>query len=320
MTYTPEQPGRRAGNYRVGRWTLLIFGSVCLVFLIFPIWPFGSGRTAGSAWAAEPARSAAGTDTGAGTGAAAAAGQAAVPYLFINGGEAPAGNLESRFEAPPGSGRVELPAASYGAWLRRLPVFPAGAPVRLYSGELKPRQDVHAAVVLLDVGKRDLQQCADAVMRLRAEYLLARGKPELIRFHPEPGRPTALTYSGHTREAFMRYLTRVFSEAGSASLQAELAPVRGPVQPGDVLIQGGHPGHAVQVLDVATGGGKRYLLLGQSFMPAQQLHVLKNLGAPGLSPWFDEAALDGPPGLLTPEWWPFTRKDVRRFPALPGVD
>lgn len=232
----------------------------------------------------------------------------------------PAGNLESRFAAPPGSARIELPAASFGAWLRRLPMFPTGAPVRLYTGELKPRQDVHAAVVLLDVGKRDLQQCADAVMRLRAEYLLARGKPELIRFHPEPGRPTALTYSGHTREAFMRYMTRVFSDAGSASLQAELVPVRGPVQPGDVLIQGGHPGHAVQVLDVAAGGGKRYLLLGQSFMPAQQLHVLKNLGAPDLSPWFDEAALDGSPGLLTPEWLPFTRKDVRRFPALPGID
>lgn len=250
---------------------------------------------------------------------------AAVPYLFINGAingssEAPAGNLESRFAPPPGSTRVELAATSFGLWLRRLPVLPAGAPVHLYNGQLKPRQDVHAAVVLLDVGKRDLQQCADAVMRLRAEYLLARGKPELIRFHPEPGRPTALTYSGHTREAFMRYMTRVFSDAGSASLQAELVPVRGPVQPGDVLIQGGHPGHAVQVLDVAAGGGHRYLLLGQSFMPAQQLHVLKNLAAPALSPWFDEAALDGRPGLVTPEWWPFQRKDVRRFPVLPGVD
>lgn len=317
MIYSPKakEPRWQASHYRdcgsaaraslartaaslVGLWTFLIVGSI------------GSGR------AAEPARSAAGTDGS----AAVAAGQATVPYLFINGGEVPAGNLESRFLAPTGSARIELPDASFGAWLRRLPVFPAGAPVRLYNGELKPRQDVHAAVVLLDVGKRDLQQCADAVMRLRAEYLLARGKPELIRFHPEPGRPTALTYSGHTREAFMRYMTRVFSDAGSASLQAELLPVRGPVQPGDVLIQGGHPGHAVQVLDVAAGGGKRYLLLGQSFMPAQQLHVLKNLSAAALSPWFDESRLDSAPGLLTPEWLPFTRKDVRRFPALPGVD
>ena len=53
----------------------------------------------------------------------------------------------------------------------------------------------------------------------------------------------------------------------------------------------------VQVLDVAAGGGKRYLLLGQSFMPAQQLHVLKNLAAPALSPWFDEAELDRLPKI-----------------------
>jgi hypothetical protein len=179
---------------------------------------------------------------------------------------------------------------------------------------------VHAAVVAIDVGKRDLQQCADAVMRLRAEYLLAREQPQLIRFHPDPGRPRTLAYHGRTRAEFNQFMIRVFSEAGSASLQAELEPVRGPVQPGDVLIQGGHPGHAVAVLDVAEGGGRRYLLLGQSYMPAQQLHVLKNLGAPGVSPWFAEADLDRLPGLLTPEWLPFRRADVRRFPHLAGVD
>ncbi len=248
-----------------------------------------------------------------------------VPYLFLDGaiakdGLKPTDDLAHRIKPPAGGTRPELPVTSFGNWLRHLPVFPAGSPVRLFNGELKRRQDVHEAVVVIDVGKRDLQQCADAVMRLRAEYLLARGKPQLIRFHPDPGRPTELAYSGHTREAFNKYLTRVFSDAGSASLQAELVPVRGPVQPGDVLIQGGHPGHAVQVLDVAEGGGKRYLLLGQSFMPAQQLHVLKNLGVPALSPWFDEAELDHLPGLMTPEWLPFARKDVRRFPRLPGVD
>lgn len=250
------------------------------------------------------------------------AAEAEVPYLFLSERDAAAqtDDLERRVQPPPGSARIKLTAPSFGRWLRRLPLFPAGSPVRLYNGELKRRQDVHAAVVVLDVGKRDLQQCADAVMRLRAEYLLARGKPQLIRFHPDPGRPTELAYRGHTREEFMKYLTRVFSDAGSASLQAELVPVRGPVQPGDVLIQGGHPGHAVQVLDVAAGGGKRYLLLAQSFMPAQQLHVLKNFAAPALSPWFEEAELDRPPGLMTPEWGPFSRQDVRRFPPLPGVD
>jgi hypothetical protein len=225
-----------------------------------------------------------------------------------------ADNLQTRFAPPPGTSRVSLPAGSFGAWLRQLPLYPSDHPVHLYTGARKPRQDVHAAVVALDVGSRDLQQCADAVMRLRAEYLLASGQPDRIRFHPDPGRPTVLAYTGRSRADFGRYLTRVFSDAGSASLQAELGRVSGPVQPGDVLIQGGHPGHAVQVLDVAEGNGKRYLLLGQSYMPAQQFHVLKNLGEPAHSPWYDQAALSRPPGLLTPEWWPFLAKDVRRFP------
>src|SRR5439155_4191256 len=166
---------------------------------------------------------------------------------------------------------------SFGDFLRRLPLLPRGTAVHLYDGSEKARQDVHAAVVDLDVAPRDLQQCADAVMRLWAEYRYARGAT--ITFHPDPGKPRALTFDARTRDrrAFERWLVRVFADAGSASLQAELRPVDGAVQPGDVLIQGGYPGHAVLVLDVAVArDGRRWLLLGQSYMPAQQFHVLRN--------------------------------------------
>ncbi|MCU1281491.1 MAG: hypothetical protein JWM53_5037 [bacterium] len=64
------------------------------------------------------------------------------------------------------------------------------------------------------------------------------------------------------------------------------------------------------VLDVAVGGdGRRWLLLGQSYMPAQEFHVLRNPESP--SPWYDAAALAT--GLKTPEWRPFTAHDLRRF-------
>ena len=235
-------------------------------------------------------------------------------------------DLEHRFAPPAGATRIPAPPGTFGAWLRRLPLLPAGAAVHLYDGRLKPVQDVHAAVVALNTsvgGKpRDLQQCADAVMRLRAEYLFAARQSGAaatpIQFHPQPGKPAALVFRGSTRPEFDRYLIHVFAEAGSASLQAELARAEGPVQPGDVLIQGGYPGHAVIVLDVAArADGGRYLLLGQSYMPAQQFHVLRNTSSGGaaLSPWFEEAALDrpAPAGLQTPEWRPFRRGDVRRF-------
>jgi len=221
--------------------------------------------------------------------------------------------LEARFAAPAGAARVAVADGSFGDFLRRLPLEARGAAVHLYDGSEKARQDVHAAVVDLDVAPRDLQQCADAVMRLWAEYGYARGAT--IAFHPDPGKPRALTFDARTRDrrGFARWLVRVFADAGSASLQAELRPVAGDVQPGDVLIQGGYPGHAVLVLDVAVGrDGRRWLLLGQSYMPAQQFHVLRNPSSSS-SPWYDAAALRSAPGLKTPEWRPFVAHDVRRF-------
>jgi hypothetical protein len=225
---------------------------------------------------------------------------------------AAAESLEARFLPPPGAVRVAVADGSFGGFLRPLPLLPRGTAVHLYDGSVKARQDVHAAVVDLDVGPRDLQQCADAVMRLWAEYGYARRAT--ITFHPDPGRARALRFDARSgdRASFERWLVRVFADAGSASLQAELRPVDGPVEPGDVLIQGGYPGHAVLVLDVAAGaGGRRWLLLGQSYMPAQQFHVLANPGSP--SPWYDAAALSTPAGLKTPEWRPFFARDVRRF-------
>jgi hypothetical protein len=219
--------------------------------------------------------------------------------------------LAARIAPPPGATRVAVADGSFGAWLRGLPLLPPGSAVHLFDGSVKPRQDVHHAVVDLDVQPRDLQQCADAVMRLYAEYLYAAKKP--IAFHPDPGKPRTIDWSGGERRAFEKFLIRLFADAGTASLAAELPRARGPVQPGETLIHGGYPGHAVLVLDVAVArDGRRLLLLGQSYMPAQQFHVLKNLEDPSLSPWFDAAALDGA-GLKTPEWRPFFAADRRRF-------
>jgi hypothetical protein len=224
--------------------------------------------------------------------------------------------LEHRIAPPKNAQRVPVAAGSFGEWLRRLPLLPNGSPVLLFDGTRKARQDVHAAVIDLDVGKRDLQQCADAVMRLRAEYLFAAGRPRDIVFHPDPGKPRAISWTGDpkNRAGWDKFLVRLFADAGSASLQAEMIPVGArAVEPGDVLIQGGYPGHAVIVLDAALASdGKLYLLIGQSYMPAQQFHVVKNFGDASLSPWFDAAALDGG-GLQTPEWRPFFRRDARHF-------
>ena len=144
-------------------------------------------------------------------------------------------------------------------------------------------------------------------MRLRAEYLFAAGGFDEIRLPPATRQAERHRSGPAARGATAGIVSwcACSPPPGSASLDAELPHARGAPLPGDVLIQGGYPGHAVVVLDVAADpSGRRYLLLGQSYMPAQQIHVLKNLGDPRLSPWYDAAALNGS-GVATPEWRPF---------------
>jgi len=79
--------------------------------------------------------------------------------------------LASRISAPPGFERESVTPGSFEDWLRNLPLKKGRPPVQLYNGRPKANQNAHAAVVDIDTGNKDLQQCADAVIRLRAEYL-----------------------------------------------------------------------------------------------------------------------------------------------------
>jgi hypothetical protein len=238
----------------------------------------------------------------------------------------------SYFLPPPGHTHVPATNGSFGAYLRSLPLKAEGTPVRTYSGALKGRQDVHAAVLDISTGDRDLQQCADAVMRLRAEYLYGSGQQDRIIFHLTNGFAAEWSrwrsgerirvngnvcqwYKGakpdSSHDELLRYLTTVFTYAGTLSLEKELAPVSGsPILPGDVFIHGGSPGHAVIVLDVATdASGRAAYLLAQSYMPAQDIHVLRVPGKPNEQAWYTTA-----PGerLVTPEWT-FGPNERRRF-------
>jgi len=238
--------------------------------------------------------------------------------------------LAARFTPPPGYRRMGVAPSSFGAWLRGLPVKPGRPAVRLFDGRLKSNQEVHLAVVDIDVGRQDLQQCADAVMRLRGEYLYAAGRTADVAFHFTSGdlarfddwaagqRPSV---AGSTvrwsrtaapdgsYRSFRGFMETVFRYAGSKSLEGELTPISvRDVRPGDVFIQGGFPGHAVLVVDAAErSDGGRVFALSQSYMPAQEIHVLKN-------PATGDAWFAASPGerLETPEW-AFPPDSLRRF-------
>jgi hypothetical protein len=242
--------------------------------------------------------------------------------------------LINRIAAPEGYTRVIAPQNSFQDWLRHLPLKPGKPAVYLYSGREKANQAAHVAVMEIDVGNQDLQQCADAIIRLRAEYLYSIQAYKAIHFNFTSGdtasfeswragyRPIVRGNTVTWRQSqkpdssyatFRAYLNTVFLYAGTYSLSQELqgVPDIHDMQIGDVLIEGGFPGHAVLVVDMAIeeSTGKKLFLLAQSFMPAQDIHILRNPTNQALSPWYD---LDFGQTLSTPEWT-FTKEQVKRF-------
>lgn len=233
--------------------------------------------------------------------------------------------------APP-DGFVRIAATPWTTWLRGLPVRTDRKDVRSFGGRsLGPAK----AIIALDVGSRDVQQCADSVLRLHGEYLWATGRADKAAYHFTSGDRSAwsawragerFAVKGSTvkrvrgrkvggHQAFRKWLMHTFRYAGTRSLKHDSAAVgNAPIEPGDFYVAPGGPGHAVMVLDVAEhADGRRAALIGQGFMPAQDFHVVGRGGPRVLDGvWFllPDAA---EPMIDTPSWAPFHRDDARRF-------
>jgi len=206
--------------------------------------------------------------------------------------------------APDGFVRIKEDSNSFAGWLRNISLK-EDKTVYLFNGNTKANQSAQFAVLNISVGNKDLQQCADAVMRLRAEYLFAEKKfAEIIFTDNENG---IYTFSQpYSKENFTRFMEKVFGMCGSASLSKQLKTVTdfSTIQPGDVLIRGGFPGHAVIVLDVAENKArKKIYLLAQSYMPAQDIHVLLNPATDNISPWYE---VNNNSKIETPEYLFYT--------------
>ena len=234
---------------------------------------------------------------------------------FIN----PTGKtIISRFNLPEGYNYSSVQENSWGSFLRSLPLKPDGSEVKTFDGTVKPNYQTYLAVVDLPIGKKDLHQCADAIMRLRADYLFSQSRFKEISFRQASGKTLSYTtwLAGRTPDKtnLWTYLESVFNTANTTSLNQQLKPKAiNTLEIGDVFVTGPPPGysygHAIIVVDKCINKeGKVKFMLAQSYMPAQEIQILDNPANPGC-PWYD---LDFGQTLDTPEW-DFTSSQLKTF-------
>lgn len=230
--------------------------------------------------------------------------------------------LAARINPPKGFFRTAEEKGSLGEFLRNYDLKKDGAKVKLYDGSDKANQDAHAAVFKLPLEKENLQQCADTVIRVYAEYMWEKKMYDQISFQFVDGfqaeytkwregwriqvgaGATTWTENGpydDSYENFKKYLRMVFAYSSTLSLKNECKKTKlSNIEIGDIFLQGGSPGHTVIVVDMAENAeGKKAFLLGQGFMPAQQFHVLKN-PAHIENPWYYLEEIRYP--METPEY------------------
>ena len=194
--------------------------------------------------------------------------------------------------------------------------------VYLYNGNRKQNQDAQLEVLDIDIGKKNLVQCADAVIKMRADFLFHSCRVTEINFRSTTGstlsfsewregwrwkeqngdliRIAGTNHSMNTLQSFESFMDLVYLYCGTYSLSRQLQPVSGDIQPGDVFVQGGFPGHAVIVISVAENKfGRQMFMLAQGYMPAQDIHILRNPRNTELSPWYSTEEIYP---LITPQW------------------
>lgn len=243
----------------------------------------------------------------------------------------------TRFAPPKGYTWEKNPTDSFSEYLVNFPLRPKNFPVRDFNAVPITKQYNHVAILNIDVGDKDLQQCADAWIRLYAEYLWAQKRFDEIKFEFTSGQLFSWNdYKKGLRtqeiknrvrfvktgkmddsyENFRKYLNIIFRYAGTISLDRESFPLtqNSQIKPGDFLIKPGSPGHSVIIVGVAKNyAGKKLYLLAESFMPAQDIHILVNRLNQKISPWYE---LDvNAPKTVTAKYI-FKPTSIKRFRAL----
>jgi hypothetical protein len=221
--------------------------------------------------------------------------------------------VETRFNTPEGFTRVNSNENSFGFFLQNMPLLKHGSQVKHFDGTLKYNTSAYCAVADKPFKGNPGHQCADAVMRLRAEYLFSQKRYSEIEFLYVSGKKSNYSsyLGGRTPNAdnLWSYMCGVFCYANTYSLNKQLkSKSTNELEIGDVFIIGGFPGHAVIVVDKCiNSNGDVKFMLAQSYMPAQDIQIL--VGDDGETPWYD---LNFGEYLYSAEYT-FSKNDLKTF-------
>ena len=253
-------------------------------------------------------------------------------YIFLLTFGYAQNNIETQFTTP--EGYVRIYNDPYSNFLRQQPLKQKNI-VKYHNGQIRfnKANDIFAAVFDYDIGPLDLHQCADAAIYLRAKYnykfhfldklaytftngeittymdylegakyKIINGGNDIEKVYVEPREDNF--------ETFRSWIDLVWNYAGTWSVEkydTYSIDIR-DIQPGDIFIQGGFPGHAVTVVDVAVNtNNEKVYMLAQSFMPAQEQHILLN--PKNNTVWYK---LDNSKIIKTPEFT-FESNQLKRF-------
>ena len=215
-------------------------------------------------------------------------------------------NIKTKFLLPKHHHPEELYERNYNdeysIFLREFPLKNNNV-VKYHNGENKYNNNIWAAVFDYDIGTGNLHQCADAVIFMRAQYLYTKGLFDKLQYTFVSGfKAKYLDYLSHyykvdgnkvslvlrnkklkeKPETFKKWLKEVWMYSNTWSIEnfdsyrVSIMDIR----PGDFFIRSNPPpgvGHAVKVVDVVSdSNGFKKVMLSQSYMPAQENHILIN--------------------------------------------
>ncbi len=218
--------------------------------------------------------------------------------------------IQSRVNVPSGYHRVDYSKGSFEDYLRNYRLKAFGSKIINYDDTAYFWQGGHIGILEIPVPSNGLQQCADALIRIRSEYLWDNHRKNEIGFNFTSGdycswikyaegfRPNIngnkvsfvkSASMDSSEDNFYRYLNLIYMYSGTLSLYNELPKINDAkdLKIGDMLIKGGSPGHIVMICDEAVdANGDKIYLLFQGNTPAQSVHLVKNLEDSEISPWY----------------------------------